>query len=57
MTNQKILLDLFVYFISCILQWMLQTPGATSYIGCIGKDKYGEEMKIAAKAAGVTVSS
>jgi adenosine kinase len=24
---------------------MLQIPGATSYIGCIGKDKFGEEMK------------
>jgi hypothetical protein len=39
------------------LQWMLQTPGATSYMGCIGKDKYGEEMKKNAQAAGVTVSS
>lgn len=38
-----------------VAQWMLQTPGATSYMGCIGKDKYGEEMKSAAKAAGVTV--
>lgn len=28
-----------------ILQWMLQVPGATSYIGSIGKDKYGVEMK------------
>jgi adenosine kinase len=36
---------------------MLQTPGATSYMGCIGKDKYGEEMKKNAQAAGVTVSS
>ena len=38
-------------------QWMLQTPGATSYMGCIGKDKFGEEMKKNAQAAGVTVSS
>lgn len=37
-------------------QWMLQTPGATSYMGCIGKDKFGEEMKKNAQAAGVTVS-
>lgn len=36
---------------------MLQTPGATSYMGCIGKDKFGEEMKKNAQAAGVTVSS
>lgn len=35
---------------------MLQTPGATSYMGCIGKDKFGEEMKKNAQAAGVTVS-
>jgi adenosine kinase len=33
---------------------MLQIPGATSYMGCIGKDKYGEEMKKNAQAAGVT---
>ncbi|KQK00411.1 adenosine kinase 2 [Brachypodium distachyon] len=37
-----------------VAQWMLQVPGATSYMGCIGKDKYGEEMKNAAQAAGVT---
>jgi sugar/nucleoside kinase (ribokinase family) len=35
---------------------MLQIPGATSYIGCIGKDKFGEEMKKNAQAAGVNVS-
>lgn len=35
---------------------MLQIPGATSYIGCIGKDKYGEEMKKNASDAGVNVS-
>ncbi|XP_062227423.1 adenosine kinase 2-like [Phragmites australis] len=34
-------------------QWMLQIPGATSYIGCIGKDKFGEEMKKNAQAAGI----
>ncbi|KAJ1271887.1 hypothetical protein BS78_06G160100 [Paspalum vaginatum] len=32
---------------------MLQVPGATSYIGCIGKDKFGEEMKKNAHAAGI----
>ncbi|KAF8704104.1 hypothetical protein HU200_031592 [Digitaria exilis] len=36
-----------------VAQWMLQIPGATSYIGCIGKDKFGEEMKKNAQAAGV----
>lgn len=41
---------------SCHLQWMLQIPGATSYMGSIGKDKFGEEMKKHAKSAGVNVS-
>lgn len=40
----------------CISQWMLQIPGATSYIGAIGKDKFGEEMKKNSKLAGVNVS-
>lgn len=35
---------------------MLQVPGATSYIGCIGKDKFGEEMKKDCRNAGVNVS-
>lgn len=34
---------------------MLQTPGATSYMGAIGKDKFGEEMKKNSKQAGVNV--
>ena len=38
-----------------VAQWMLQVPGATSYIGCIGKDKYGEEMKKNSKQAGVNI--
>lgn len=38
-----------------VAQWMLQIPGATSYIGCIGKDKFGEEMKKNSTAAGVNV--
>ncbi|KAK4790159.1 hypothetical protein SAY86_017463 [Trapa natans] len=38
-----------------VAQWMLQIPGATSYMGCIGKDKYGEEMKKNSKHAGVNV--
>ncbi|KAB1199631.1 Adenosine kinase 2 [Morella rubra] len=40
----------------CISQWMLQIPGATSYIGAIGKDKFGEEMKKNSKLAGVNHS-
>ncbi|KAJ4704910.1 Adenosine kinase [Melia azedarach] len=38
-----------------VAQWMLQIPGATSYMGCIGKDKFGEEMKKHSKLAGVNV--
>ncbi|CAN1304856.1 Adenosine kinase 2 [Linum perenne] len=38
-----------------VAQWMLQSPGATSYIGAIGKDKFGEEMKKDCKLAGVNV--
>ncbi|XP_008366672.2 adenosine kinase 2 isoform X2 [Malus domestica] len=38
-----------------VAQWMLQVPGATSYMGSIGKDKYGEEMKKNSKLAGVNV--
>ncbi|KAK4345593.1 hypothetical protein RND71_035769 [Anisodus tanguticus] len=38
-----------------VAQWMLQIPGATSYMGSIGKDKFGEEMKKNAKDAGVKV--
>lgn len=34
---------------------MLQIPGATSYMGCIGKDKFGEEMKKNSRQAGVNV--
>ncbi|KAK7285036.1 hypothetical protein RJT34_19793 [Clitoria ternatea] len=38
-----------------VAQWMLQVPGATSYMGGIGKDKYGEEMKKNSRLAGVNV--
>ncbi|KAI8560284.1 hypothetical protein RHMOL_Rhmol04G0243100 [Rhododendron molle] len=38
-----------------VAQWMLQIPDATSYIGYIGKDKFGEEMKKHSKLAGVNV--
>ncbi|CAN6484672.1 unnamed protein product [Victoria cruziana] len=38
-----------------VAQWMLQIPGTTSYMGCIGKDKFGEEMTKNSKLAGVNV--
>jgi len=34
---------------------MLQVPGATSFMGGIGNDKFGEEMKKSSKLAGVNV--
>jgi adenosine kinase len=34
-------------------QWMLQSPGATNYMGCIGNDKYGEQLTACLKEAGV----
>lgn len=38
-----------------VAQWMLQIPGATAYMGSIGKDKFGEEMKKKAAQSGVKV--
>ncbi|XP_049408010.1 adenosine kinase 2-like isoform X2 [Solanum stenotomum] len=38
-----------------VAQWILQFPGATSYMGSVGKDKFGEEMKKNAQDAGVNV--
>jgi len=34
-------------------QWMLQTPGVTSYIGCVGNDEYAKRIKEAAESYGV----
>ena len=39
-----------------VCQWMLQAPGATGYIGCIGEDEFGEKMKAQADADGVKTS-
>merc|ERR1712019_216411 len=39
-----------------VAQWMLQTPGATAYMGCIGKDDFGEKMKSICAKEGVTAS-
>lgn len=38
-----------------VAQWMLQKPDSTGYIGCVGKDKFGEQLKTSAKADGVNV--
>merc|ERR1712060_686644 len=34
-------------------QWMLQEPGATAYMGCIGKDADGEKLQKACSTDGV----
>ena len=38
-----------------VAQWLLQTPGATSYFGCIGSDDFGSKMEENAKKDGVNV--
>lgn len=37
-------------------QWLLQVPGATSYMGCVGKDKYADILRDTMKSAGSNVS-
>jgi len=36
-----------------VAQWMLQEPGATAYMGCIGKDAFADKMKEACGKDGV----
>merc|ERR1712124_31821 len=36
-----------------VAQWMLQQPGATAYMGCVGEDDYSQKMRDACKADGV----
>lgn len=38
-----------------VCQWMIQKPNATSYIGSVGNDKYGETLRKCAQADGVHV--
>lgn len=38
-----------------VAQWMLQTPGATSYFGAIGLDHFGETLERCATQDGVNV--
>ena len=38
-----------------IAQWMLQRPHATTFFGCVGNDKMGEEMKKKAEEVGVRI--
>jgi adenosine kinase len=39
-----------------VAQWMLQTPGATSYIGCVGKDETAATMKKCVAKDGVNAA-
>jgi len=39
-----------------VAQWMLQTPGATAYMGCVGKDEDGAKLRKACEQDGVTVA-
>ena len=39
-----------------VAQWMLQVPYATSYMGCVGKDSYAEDMKKLCAADGVNAN-
>merc|ERR1711988_1816294 len=36
-----------------VAQWMLQEPGATAYMGCVGDDDYSKKMRDACKEDGV----
>jgi len=36
-----------------VAQWMLQTPGSTAYMGCVGKDDNAKKLKDACSADGV----
>jgi len=38
-----------------VAQWMLRVPGATTYMGSVGDDKYAEELRRVATADGVNV--
>lgn len=38
-----------------VAQWMLQVPGATSYMGCVGDDEFAQKMTATAAKDGVNV--
>jgi len=38
-----------------VAQWRTATPGATSFVGCVGKDAFGAKLRDAATADGVQV--
>jgi adenosine kinase len=38
-----------------VAQWMLQSPGKTAFVGCIGKDSFGKQLSDCATSDGVLV--
>ncbi|KAJ5080209.1 hypothetical protein M0811_03693 [Anaeramoeba ignava] len=36
-----------------VAQWLLQSENSTTYLGCVGKDNFGEELEKAAKQDGL----
>ena len=38
-----------------VFQWLLQTPNATSFFGCVSKDKFGRLLEDKARESGVNV--
>lgn len=38
-----------------VAQWILQQAGATAYVGCVGKDAFGAQLRTSAEADGVAV--
>ena len=38
-----------------VAQWLIGIPQSTTFIGCIGRDKYGEILERKATEAGVNV--
>merc|ERR1712127_1154394 len=38
-----------------VAQWMMQIPGAVTYVGCVGKDKYADQMTEVASKDGMVV--
>jgi len=38
-----------------VAQWMLEKPGQVAYMGCVGNDQYGKQLKECATADGVLV--
>lgn len=38
-----------------VAQWIMQQPGATSYVGCVGKDEQGAQLRKSAESDNVQV--